>query len=84
MPVHLEWYSDEFGRLLKRAALRRITLHESRHTTLTLMEHAAFRSPSSASGPGTATSLTAYDVTLTCKTWPRASRQAALYREYPQ
>jgi integrase len=40
MPVHPEWYSDEFGRLLKRAARRRITLHDSRHTTLTLMEHA--------------------------------------------
>jgi integrase len=39
-PVHPEWYSDEFGRLLRRAGLRRITLHESRHTTLTLMEHA--------------------------------------------
>lgn len=39
-PVHPEWYSDEFGRLLKRACLRRITLHDSRHTTLTLMEHA--------------------------------------------
>jgi integrase len=40
MPVHPEWYSDEFGRLLKRAGLRRITLHDSRHTTLTSMEHA--------------------------------------------
>jgi integrase len=39
-PVHPEWYSDEFGRLLKRAGLPRITLHDSRHTTLTLMEHA--------------------------------------------
>lgn len=39
-PVHPEWYSDEFGRLLGRAGLRRITLHDSRHTTLTLMEHA--------------------------------------------
>jgi integrase len=39
-PVHREWYSDEFGRLLKRAGLRRITLHDSRHTTLTLMENA--------------------------------------------
>ena len=37
-PVHSEWYSDEFGRLLRRAGLRRITLHDSRHTTLTLME----------------------------------------------
>jgi integrase len=26
--------------MLKRAELRRITLHDSRHTTLTLMEHA--------------------------------------------
>jgi integrase len=40
LPVHPEWYSDEFGRLLKRVGLRRITLHDSRHTTLTLMEHA--------------------------------------------
>jgi integrase len=39
-PVHPEWYSDEFGRLLRRAGLRRITLYDSRHTTLTLMEHA--------------------------------------------
>lgn len=39
-PVHPEWYSDEFGRILKPAGLRRITLHDSRHTTLTLMEHA--------------------------------------------
>ena len=36
-PVHPEWYSDEFGRLLRRAGLRRITLHDSRHTTLTLI-----------------------------------------------
>jgi integrase len=39
-PVHPEWYSDEFGRLLRRAGQRRIILHDSRHTTLTLMEHA--------------------------------------------
>jgi integrase len=38
--VHPEWYSDEFGRPLRRAGLRRITLHDSRHTTLTLLEHA--------------------------------------------
>jgi hypothetical protein len=25
IPVHPEWYSDEFGRLLRRAGLRRIT-----------------------------------------------------------
>jgi integrase len=40
-PVHPEWYSDEFGRLLRRAGLRRITLHDSRHTALTLMKHAS-------------------------------------------
>ena len=27
-PVHPEWYSDEFGRLLRRAGLRPITLHD--------------------------------------------------------
>jgi hypothetical protein len=37
MPVHPEWYSDEFGRPLERAALPRITLHDSRHTTLTAL-----------------------------------------------
>lgn len=36
--VHLEWYSDEFGRLLQ------ITLYDSRHATLTLMEHAGVQS----------------------------------------
>ena len=40
IPVHPEWYSDEFGRLLKRAGLRKIRLHDSRHTTLSLMEKA--------------------------------------------
>ncbi len=40
IPVHPEWYSDEFARIRRRAGLRRITLHDSRHTTLTLMEHA--------------------------------------------
>jgi integrase len=39
-PVHPEWYSVELRRLLRRAGLRRIILHDSRHTTLTLMEHA--------------------------------------------
>lgn len=39
-PVHPEWYSDEFARLLKRAELRKIRLHDSRHTTLSLMEKA--------------------------------------------
>ncbi len=40
VPVHPEWYSDEFARLLKQAGLRKIRLHDSRHTTLSLMEKA--------------------------------------------
>jgi integrase len=40
LPVHPEWYSDEFARLLKRASLRKFRLHDSRHTTLSLMEKA--------------------------------------------
>ena len=39
-PVHPEWYSDEFGRLSKRAGVKRIVLHDGRHTTLSLMEKA--------------------------------------------
>lgn len=39
-PVHPEWYTDEFHRVSDRAGVRRIRLHESRHTALTLMEHA--------------------------------------------
>lgn len=40
MPVHPEWYSGEFGRILKQASLPKIRLHDSRHTTLSLMEKA--------------------------------------------
>jgi integrase len=40
IPVHPEWYSDEFTRLLRRARLHKIRLHDSRHTTLSLMEKA--------------------------------------------
>jgi integrase len=36
-PVHPEWFSDEFGRLLARAGLPRIVLHEARHTALSVM-----------------------------------------------
>lgn len=39
-PVHPEWYSDEFHRVSDRAQVRRIRLHESRHTTCSLMEKA--------------------------------------------
>jgi integrase len=39
-PVHPEWYSDEFHRIARRAGVRRIRLHDNRHTTLSLMEKA--------------------------------------------
>jgi integrase len=37
-PVHPEWYSDEFDRIIKTAKLRRIRLHDGRHTAISLME----------------------------------------------
>jgi integrase len=40
VPLHPESYSDEFTRMLKRAGLPKIRLHDSRHTTLSLMEKA--------------------------------------------
>jgi len=40
IPLYPEHYSDEFARLLKHAGLRKIRLHDSRHTTLSLMEKA--------------------------------------------
>jgi integrase len=39
-PVHPEWYTDEFHRVSDRAQVRRIRLHEGRHTALSLMEKA--------------------------------------------
>jgi integrase len=39
-PVHPEWYTDEFHRMSDRAEVRRIRLHESRHTACSLMEKA--------------------------------------------
>ena len=38
--MHPEWYTDEFHRVAARAQLRRIRLHESRHTACSLMEKA--------------------------------------------
>ena len=32
-PVHPEWYSDEFGRISKRAGVKRLVLHSTRDTT---------------------------------------------------
>jgi integrase len=39
-PVSPEWFSDQFGRVAARAGVRRITLHETRHTASSLMEKA--------------------------------------------
>jgi hypothetical protein len=46
IPFHPESYSDEFTRLLKRAGLPEIRLHDSRHTTLSRWRRPASRSPS--------------------------------------
>ncbi|GAB3429166.1 tyrosine-type recombinase/integrase [Flindersiella endophytica] len=39
-PVHPNWYSREFARICARTQLPKIRLHDSRHTTLSLMEKA--------------------------------------------
>jgi integrase len=39
-PVHPEWYTDEFHRVADRAQVRRIRLHETRHTACSRMEQA--------------------------------------------
>jgi hypothetical protein len=41
IPLHPEACSDEFTRLLKRAGLPKIRLHDSRHPPLSLMEKAS-------------------------------------------
>jgi integrase len=63
----------EFGRLLRRAGLRRITLHDSRHTTLTLMEHAGVPISIISTWAGH------YDSAFTQKTYVHAS-----YEELPR
>ena len=52
-PGRLEWFSDEFHRLRKRAGLRRIKLHALRNTSVSSSSTRASRSTSSR--PGTAT-----------------------------
>jgi integrase len=39
-PIHPEWYSDTFARLCKEAGVRRVRLHDARHTACSLLEHA--------------------------------------------
>jgi integrase len=67
IPLHPESYSDEFTRMLKRAGLRKIRLHDSRHTTLSLMEKAGV--------PISIVSRWAghYDAAFTMKTYVHAS-----------
>jgi integrase len=52
-PVHPEWYTDEFHRVSDRAQVRPIRLHESRRTTLSLVEKAGVPCRSSPCGPDT-------------------------------
>ena len=59
-PVHPEWYTDEFHRVSDRAQVRRIRLHEGRHTTNSLM--AAAGVPITSGPPGAATRASS--------TWP--------------
>ncbi|GAA1711057.1 site-specific integrase [Kribbella yunnanensis] len=67
MPVHPEWYSDEFGRILKQAGVPRIRLHDSRHTTLSLMEKAGIPISIISKWAGH------YDAAFTMKTYVHAS-----------
>jgi integrase len=67
LPVHPEWYSDEFARLLKRTGLRKIRLHDSRHTTLSLMEKAGVPISIVSKWAGH------YDAAFTMKTYVHAS-----------
>jgi integrase len=39
-PIRPDWLSFEFGRVVRRAGVRRITIHECRHTAISLMEKA--------------------------------------------
>jgi integrase len=69
LPVHPEWYSDEFARLLKRASLRKIRLHDSRHTALSLMEKAGVPISIVSKWAGH------YDAAFTMKTYVHASEE---------
>ncbi|HSZ45393.1 MAG TPA: tyrosine-type recombinase/integrase, partial [Streptosporangiaceae bacterium] len=66
-PVHPEWYSDEFARLLTRVGLPKIRLHDSRHTALSLMEKAGVPISVISKWAGH------YDAAFTMKTYVHAS-----------
>lgn len=67
IPLHPESYSDEFTRMLKRAGLSKIRLHDSRHTTLSLMEKAGVPISIISKWAGH------YDSSFTMKTYVHAS-----------
>jgi len=67
IPIHPEAYSDEFTRMLKRASLPKIRLHDSRHTTLSLMEKAGVPISIVSKWAGH------YDAAFTMKTYVHAS-----------
>jgi integrase len=67
VPVHPETYSDDFTRMLKRAGLPKIRLHDSRHTTLSLMEKAGVPISIISKWAGH------YDSSFTMKTYVHAS-----------
>ena len=67
IPLHPESYSDEFTRMLKRAGLPKIRLHDSRHTTLSLMEKAGVPISIISKWAGH------YDSSFTMKTYVHAS-----------
>jgi integrase len=67
IPLHPETYSEEFTRLLKRAKLPKIRLHDSRHTTLSLMEKAGVPISIISKWAGH------YDAAFTMKTYVHAS-----------
>jgi integrase len=66
-PMHPEWYSDEFARLLTRIGVPKIRLHDSRHTTLSLMEKAGVPISVISKWAGH------YDAAFTMKTYVHAS-----------
>ncbi len=66
-PLHPESYSGEFTRMLKRAGLPKIRLHDSRHTTLSLLEKAGVPISIISKWAGH------YDSSFTMKTYVHAS-----------
>jgi integrase len=67
IPIHPESYSDEFTRMLGRAGLPKARLHDSRHTTLSLMEKAGVPISIVSKWAGH------YDAAFTMKTYVHAS-----------